>query len=408
MRRLVRFAVVAAVAAVLPGCGREDSAGDELRAAISATREEAAQFVYTDERPDESVRVAGVVEDDFRFKALVSLGDKPAYEEVVSDDALALRFLDPQRLTRLVDGPRAAQADRSTEIQGVDVGQVLQSGRWLVDPDGAPPVAAAFATAEDLGKDPVFDAVSVLDYVEQAVNQATSVDEWREDSLDPTYRESEDTFAEPEEGSGVTRYDLRRPRLPAAADLSGSSGGGSALPGTQHFRKMAIYVKDGRVIRVLERIEVTGKAQEDLQGYFESLLKESQASKATINRAKEQFEAAKGLPNGGALLLRGLSSIVEALGDDPIFVRNMTLELDLGETAEVTVPTDNMIKGNLDAFVVSRAAKTAEPADEGAKDEPAPGDTPAGDAGATAGTGTEVPAGDGATPPADAGAGGGG
>ena len=28
---------------------------------------------------------------------------------------------------------------------------------------------------------------------------------------------------------------------------------------TKHFRKMAIYVKDGRIIRVMERVEITGK-----------------------------------------------------------------------------------------------------------------------------------------------------
>lgn len=362
-RQLVRMLLAGAVLASLPACSRDDSDLDDLRAALTRSKAETVQFIYTDERPDERFRVAGVMEDDFRFKALVSVGAAPTYEEVVSDDGLALRFLDPTRLSRLVDVGRAASADRSTELAGADVATVLQSGRWLLDVDGAPPIAAAFAETEDLGKDPVFDAITSLDYVERAVNQAQGVQKWSEDSLDPAYRKSEDSFPKPETGSGVVRYDLRRPRLPAAADLSGGADGrGAGLPGTRHFRKMAIYVKDGRILRVLERIEVTGKAFDDLRGYFDSLLRESLAAESVLAQAKAGFEAASRAPNGGALVLRGLSTIVEALGQDPILIRNMTLELDRGKNvAEVLLPTENTVKGSLDAFVISRAAKTSDP-----------------------------------------------
>ena len=73
-RTLPRLLLVAALLVGLPACSRDDSAGDELRAALAKTKQEAGQFVYIDERPGETVRVAGVLEDDFRYKALVSVG----------------------------------------------------------------------------------------------------------------------------------------------------------------------------------------------------------------------------------------------------------------------------------------------------------------------------------------------
>lgn len=343
-------------AATLAGCGSVEDRLDEVKEALRATREDATRFVYEDSRADRTVRVTGVVEDDFRFKALVTVDDQPAFEEVVRDDALALRFLEPTHLPSLVDRSRIDVADRSTELEGVDVIGVLGSRRWVVDHDGAPPVTSFGLVEADIGRDPVFDALTALDYVERALTQAVAVDEWRSDALNPTYPRTEDVFPRPEEGSGVTRYDLRRPFLPAAFDPQ-AAGGIGALPATRHFRKMAIYVKDGRVISVIERVEAIGKLVDDFREYVETLLEEARAERSDV-REFERLLRTEAPERLGNALLGFLNVRLAQLGADPVLVRTMTLEFQRGgDPGEVALPTTDVVAGSLEVMLASGQSK---------------------------------------------------
>lgn len=374
-RRMVTAApalmsVVVATAA-LTGCGSQTSKADIVRQAVRAARRSADQFVYEERRAGVTTRVTGAIEDDFRFKALVAYNGAPGYEEIVSDDTLAVRFLDPTRLGDLVDRQHVTGVDLSTST-GLSVPQVLDSGRWVLDPKGAPLRAATGLTDKVLGKDPVFDAVTALDYVDRALGQAQFVDQWNPDALNPIYARSEDFFPKPDRGSGVIRYDLRRPPLPSASDAN-AAGGQRALPATRHFRKMAVYVKDGRVIRVLERIEVVGKFVDDLDGYIRSFLKEAQVSQDVV----AQYHRAVGASTGadrGARELAFLNGLLQRLGAEPVLVRTMDLQLDPG-SAPITValPTTGVVTGSLAVLVASKQSKAAALGQTGGPGEPTTG-----------------------------------
>lgn len=348
-------ALVSLIAATsLAGCTQPERKIEVVQTAVATTRRHAAEFAYTDARDDRVVTVAGVVEDDFRFKALVSINGSPAYEEIAYDDALALRFHDTALLPELIDRTRIDTADISTELKGVTAVQALQTRRWVIDDDGAPPVTAFGTAANEIGTDPVFDALTALRYVEKSLSEAFSVEEWREEDLNPTYSRTEDFFPKPEEGSGVTRYDLARLFLPAAGEAAGS-GGQRSLASTKNFRKMAIYVKDGRIIRVLERIEVVGKFTADVEEYTRALLKETRAPESL----SQEFEAiTRGADDEtlGRRLLDFLNKLLIGLGVPPVPARTMSFEFkpSTGAPASVTLPTEDVVKGSLEVMISSR------------------------------------------------------
>lgn len=359
------------LAGLLAGCGRRETDRDELRAAIRATERLATRFVYTDERPERRIGVQGLIEDDFRFKARVLFDDADAYDEVVSDDTLAVRVLDPAQAANLVDKEKAGGAgvDTSTELAGVTAVQALQSRRWVLDPSGAPPQTGGAQQDKDLGRDPVLDAISALDYVERAIGEAGDVEQYDPDDLTPTYVSSEDAFPKPVEGSGITRYDLKRPKLPPPGQTSGAR---QVVPATKHFRKMVVYVKDGRVIQVQERVEIVGRFVEEFVRYSRAALRQAEVAP----QVREQFERSLQLPREefSRFALAGLNEGLQASGIDPVLVRNMALELrDLGQPVTVDLPGTDVVKGSLEVLVASgRAPQARGGAGGGGPGPPAP------------------------------------
>ncbi|HUQ39456.1 MAG TPA: hypothetical protein VM030_04830 [Acidimicrobiales bacterium] len=358
----------------LPACGESEKREEVLKGYVRATDRLAFRFTFTEERPGEvdfdtfrlkkstSSAVQGLVEDDFRFKAQVSLNEKPALEKIVADDALAVRFLDPSAITRFIDRSQVGQVDTKTDREGIDVVDALKSQRWVLDPAGAPNQLQGGTADRRLGADPVVESLTVFDYVLQAIDEALGVEEWSADSINPTYRTSEDPFPKPAEGSGVTRFDLRRPKLPPAGAAVG--GGTPTFPQTKHFRKMAIYVKKGRVIQVREAVEVTGRSVKEFITYNRTLAKESGATKKDLEGFDDLLKG-KSENDVGALLLAIYSSNARQFGGDPVNMRRMTLDLrDLGEPNEVALPTDDVITGNL--AILLGSGQKAETADSGA------------------------------------------
>ena len=97
----------------LSGCKGATDSEKRLRAALRNTEKLSSTFLYTetvhDKAGNHETDVRGLVEDDFRYKARVATDGKPVLDEVVSDDAIAVRFLDPTAMGRFLRKPTKAK-----------------------------------------------------------------------------------------------------------------------------------------------------------------------------------------------------------------------------------------------------------------------------------------------------------
>lgn len=374
IRKTIGLVAVAALACALPACGEPDEHKDDLLAAIARTERLSFKFSYLDERPPEVIttarapatkfRVQGLVEDDFRFKARVDYDDAGAFDEVVIDDTLAMRFIEPRRLNPLINKEKVSPESTTTEIAGVSSLDVLQSRRWVLDESGAPSITGGTGSERVLGRDPVLDAISVLEYVARSVDSALTVDRFDPDTVSPAFSSSEDVFPEPESGSGVTRYDLRRPALPPPSQQAGGTGE-SGTPSTRHFRRMAVYVRDGRVIQVREVIDLRGKFLDTVIKYVRTYAKENGATEQELAPFEQLVEETPD-EELSYLVLQALNIGLQASGDDPILVRTMTADLrDLGDPVDVALPATDVVKGSLGFLIVSDKGKATESTEGG-------------------------------------------
>jgi hypothetical protein len=232
----------------------------------------------------------------------------------------------------------AVGATSTSDTGGSDALQALQSRQWVLDPVGAPSVTGASDPKRQLGQDPVVDSLTVFQYVDTAIRDAYDVHIFNKEALD--YKAKEDPFPPPKKGSGVKRYDLVAPFLPKP----NQAGANQAVPSAANFRKLAVYVKDGKVIQILERIDVVARLK-DMARIYGVKFPAGQSP-------AQQAEFAIGVVN----VLR------TGQGNEPIRIRTMSLDIrDLGTSERVTLP-DGAISGNL-SFLRGRgkAAATATP-----------------------------------------------
>ena len=350
-RRVLTCGVLVVTALGLSGCKGANDAEKRLREALHNTEKLSNTFLYKevvhDKAGDHETDVRGLVEDDFRYKARVATDGKPVLDEVVSDDALAIRFLDPAAMGRFLRKPTKAKQSgsgvggsggsavdpggSSTGLPGDTPGppgpgepaaaEILTSRRWVLDPAGAPSAFATANTEQTLGDDPIADARAVFAYVERAIDEAVRVVEWNPESLE--YRKDEDPFETPKNGSGVTRYDFERPNLPKASQTG--TGSNQVTPDTRHFRKMSVYLKDKRIIRVVEKIDVESRL-DDLEKIYDT----------KFPKDRSDAEVA-------AIAVEALNVIRTGQGQDPIRMRDMEFSLkDLGTDVKVDMPADTM------------------------------------------------------------------
>jgi hypothetical protein len=343
-RRILTCGVLVVTALGLSGCKGATDAEKRLREALHNTEKLSNTFLYKevvhDKAGDHETDVRGLVEDDFRYKARVATDGKPVLDEVVSDDALAVRFLDPaamgpflRKATKAKQSGSGVGGSGSAPEPAADTGgssptpgepaaaEILASRRWVLDPAGAPSAFATANTDQTLGDDPIADARAVFAYVERAIDESVRVVEWNPESLE--YRKDEDPFETPKKGSGVTRYDFERPNLPKASQTG--TGSNQVTPDTRHFRKMSVYVKDKRIIRVVEKVDVESRL-DDLEKIYDTKF------------PKDRSEA-----EVAAIAVEALNVIRTGQGQDPIRMRDMEYSLkDLGTDVKVDMPTDTM------------------------------------------------------------------
>lgn len=338
-RRSTRLtAVVLGVLLVAFGsaCSKREDDAEAVRDLLEATKPLAHRFVYAEETDEHEITVQGVVQDDLRAKYQLTADGAPVAEQVVVDDAVAMRFLDEEWVQSYIDNDVATdEVEQDTDVEGVSVLQALFKRYWVADPAGAPPLITNAENLPDQGVDPIGDARNALDYVADIVDRYPVV-KYDPESISPVYRSDEDPFPVPEDGSGVDRYDVVQFSLPSVQDAT--SGATPQLPNTSHFRKMAIYAKGGRIIRVMETIDASPRVLDDLRSLMLGMVKQT-APENVYNG----FVATAGELEGdelAAFLLDGLNSFIELRGDPPIRFRTMTLELrDLGDDGiEVALP----------------------------------------------------------------------
>lgn len=322
-------AVVVTAAALLGGCGGPDrDAIEELRAAIARTERLSHRFEYNEEEliSGQKNRVIGVVEDDFRYRVRLEVDGEPAVDEVVYDDAVADRFYREETLRAMARKAAAVPADVPGEdlASAAEVRSALLRSQWVMDPVGAPPLFDNVASQErQLGDDPIVDAQTVFQYVEQVARRQPVV-KFNEDSLD--YKPKEDPFPKPSRDSDVIRYDFVR--FPVPKPSEGAASGRQAVPDAPSFRKMSVYVKDGLVIRVLEVIDVVDRL-DDIERNYEVELEGS-----TKDKVKTAMDA--------------INAVRRGQGErQNIRVRKLDFQLsDLGEEQSITLPTTD-VKGSL-------------------------------------------------------------
>ena len=96
-RTLVAIVLAVLVLATAPGCAKKDAEKVALKKVLASSAHRSGVYRYRDETPrgifgeGQQVGVRGLIEDDFRFKARISLNGNDVIDEVVNDDALAVR-----------------------------------------------------------------------------------------------------------------------------------------------------------------------------------------------------------------------------------------------------------------------------------------------------------------------------
>lgn len=316
MKRLAICIVLAPFALSVLGCASDAQTAEErVQSAIRRTQAQSRSFIYQDQGVESAVMVRGVVQDDYRYKARVALGGNDTLDEVAVDDALAVRFLDPEAINDylLQAGATAAPSGETMSL--------LRSRRWVRDPTGAPDLTSPTIQRLTVGQDHILDALNVFSYVEKAIQEAEFVARFNPEALD--YIEKEDRFPRPKEGSPVVRYDLRPPEIPPFA------GVGATLPDIRHFRKMSVYIQGGEVLQVMEEI--------DLASRYDRLVE------ALDLKVPARLSGGERL----AFAVDALNQLRSTRRTAPIRIRRMSLEvIDLGKPNLVQLP-DSAVEASL-------------------------------------------------------------
>lgn len=348
-RTVCLLLILSGVAASTFACGRAQKVRERVMDYTNTTERAARTFEYTEEISDEKLKVQGRIEDGFRYQEIVALDGVPVLEQVVSDDALSVRVIDAGRLPLFSAG--APLLDSSPILT-----DTLRAGTWVTDPSGAPPFRKAAPNPEEFQiSDPLRDPIEILQYVKLSIDSARDVKQWREDDIDPAYKRSEDPFPNPALAEGEKRFDLLRPPLPNLNRPSNTPG--QVDPSIFHFRKMAIYVRDNQVVKVMEEISIDDHPE----------------VKEAVEKKRDR-------------VLRLIKALKAGQTREKVRLRRMTVTFkSIGKKVEVPIPQDSL-KASLTSFFSTAPTGTSNvfgfgtragdagggTADETGRPEPAP------------------------------------
>jgi len=338
-RLLLALAVLSSVA--MSSCTKVDQSKARVLEAIDRTEQQAREFSYTEKASGSTTVVKGVIEDDLRYSLTASVDGSPAASEVVVDDARALQVSNAavlQKITASGQGsrgttpvvsaspspsaspsidPSSPLAPAATATIAGPVPDDLTAGRWVVDKKGAIGlVAGTSGDALVVGRNPLLDSITALEYTRRAINEATDIARFNPESSD--YRPKLDPFPRP--AAGTLRYDVVPPIL---TPRSNGTGGAVRVdpPATPFFRLLAVYVRDGRVAEVRLR-----DPQSNLDARLGDFVKVSPG--ATVS-------------DKAAALLKILNRQLAQTAKPLIRPREMALKFtSLGHSATVRLPPD--------------------------------------------------------------------
>jgi hypothetical protein len=198
------------------------------------------------------------------------------------------------------------------------VPDALRSGQWVLDRHGASKLISGVAS-QQVGLDPLFDSLTTLEYVRAAVGTAADVQRFNPES--ESYRPKLDPFPRP--SAGILRFDLVPPVLTPRQTNTGLQ---RDLPDTAFFRLMAVYMRDGIIVEVRERIDI------------ETRLNDPQSNLET--RIHDYLNDPPSAINQQAVrLLQALNQQLVRTGKPAIRPREMDLRFTaLGHAARVQLP----------------------------------------------------------------------
>lgn len=300
MRRFLSVLILLAIFG--PGCTRDQSDNQELQDAMDDTRNLSRRLEYESIQDGITTKVDGEVQDTLRNRLLWREDGTEVLERVVIDDSVAVRIINPSKVPALTP----------TTVGGsVLVADALKQSRWVLDPSGAPPLLPPKRREEGanlIGTDPLRESIDLFHYFDSAIEAANGVVELNPDSLE--YRADLDPFPHPKFDIGMKRYDLNRVPLPPRSNRQ------QPLPLVGSFRKMSFYVLDGKIVKVLEKIDVRGH---------------------------EDFLAAREDKNK-AWKLAMMQAVLEGRTDPPFKERDMAVQFkDLGEPIKLESPPEALL-----------------------------------------------------------------
>lgn len=311
MRRWLIVLLLGALA--VSACASGSAQGEDTRivkGALDRTDQRGRTFIYEDVTDTQEVVVRGEEADDLRYRATVSIDGKEMFEGIVSDDAFALRLIDPAAAQPVIDAVTAED-----EI----VGRALAEGRWAIDYTAAPPIVRQGEGERRTGANPFLDAFYLFQYVDPAIEAAGGITTFNPEGLQ--YNPQDDPWSEDAERNledqGIQRYDLLVPPLPSRSQR----GTQQTLPSLRHFRKMVFYLKGRVVVEMKEQIDISDRRE---------------FRRAEQGRAAEFYEQLR-------------DAALAGFTQEPIRERRMAYEVESFGDVSVTSPEDTAEVGSLTA-----------------------------------------------------------
>jgi len=280
----------------LAGCGEQD---DTTRAlvleALSKAITSPHTFVHVDQDLNHKTTVSAEIADSLRYKLLLNIDGRPIWQKVVRDDAVADLFLDPKEdttyagagsspavnvvtdyqaiagfLPKDIPPPALDKLPRTQPLQPSLALLALQQGKWVIDPTGAPVLPNVGTAEEQLATSPFLRPLLMLAAVRAEVDRLDpqAIVKYSKDDLSPMFKPKDDPFPQPDEG--IDRYDVAQADLPQVTATSRDSR--PDPPGIESLRKLAIYLKDGKVVQIRENFDVLDRL-EDLARLYQVPLK---------------------------------------------------------------------------------------------------------------------------------------
>jgi len=330
-----RIALASAFILLAVACDPATTPTQEVAKALEKVEVVSRQFEYRETYRDRTIIVRGTIEDDFRYQATLNVDGVDALEVVVNDDALALRLIDAAKIPAL--------SDINSLVGGSEIiANALRSGQWVLDPRAAPPLQAPLSEEGSIvvGKNPILDAVYVFQYVRRAIDEGRQV--WFFNPDDPQeYRRIEDPFPPPNKDARVKRYDILQPQLPRRSQR----GTSASLPTASHFRKVAFYVKQGKLLEIREKIDYEAR--------------------------REFKQALKG--EGPKFHLTLLKVVRQGKTREPIRVRTMSFKIIReGAGVKIEIPQTNVLSASLGGLFGPDGLGAKEPEAPAASPSPTP------------------------------------